>query len=59
MSDLVVGFIGFGLIGGSLAKSLKRADPDIRIMAYMRTRSRLEIAVKEGINVTSFSCVLP
>ncbi len=49
MSDLVVGFIGFGLIGGSLAKSLKRADPDIRIMAYMRTRSKLEQAHRDGI----------
>lgn len=46
---LTVGFIGFGLIGGSIARGLKRADPGIRIMAYMRTRSRLEQARQDGI----------
>ena len=46
---LTAGFIGLGLIGGSLARGLKRARPDIRIMAYMRTRSKLEQAKKDGI----------
>ena len=32
------GFIGLGLIGGSLAKSLKKKDPSCRICAYTRTR---------------------
>ena len=49
MSDSTFGFIGLGLIGGSLAKGIKRARPDIRIMAYMRTRSKLEQAKKDGI----------
>lgn len=49
MEDSVIGFIGLGLIGGSIARGLKRARPDIRIMAYMRTRSRLEQAREEGI----------
>lgn len=43
------GFIGLGLIGGSIARGLKRACKDITIMAYMRTRSRLELAKEEGI----------
>lgn len=47
--DSTIGFIGFGLIGGSIARGLKRSDPDIRIMAYMRTRSKLEQARADGI----------
>ncbi len=49
MSDKVIGFIGLGLIGGSIARGLKRFNPDITIMAYMRTRTKLEQAKKEGI----------
>ena len=37
MADTSIAFIGFGLIGGSIAKGLKRADPNITVMAYMRT----------------------
>ena len=29
-----IGFIGFGLIGGSIAKALKKTSPDISIYAY-------------------------
>ena len=49
MSDKVIGFIGLGLIGGSIAKGIKRACPGIQIMAYMRTRSKLEQAQRDGI----------
>lgn len=49
MTDTVIGFIGLGLIGGSIAKGLKRAWPDIKILAYMRTRSKLELAMQDGI----------
>lgn len=49
MQDSTFGFIGFGLIGGSIAKGIKRARPDARIMAYMRTRSKLEQARRDGI----------
>ena len=44
MSDSTFGFIGLGLIGGSIARGLRRANKDITIMAYMRTRSKLEQA---------------
>lgn len=47
--DCTFGFIGFGLIGGSIARGIKRAMPNARIMAYMRTRSRLEQAQQDGI----------
>ena len=43
------GFIGLGLIGGSIAKGLKAAEPDCRICAYMRSATRLELARSEGI----------
>ena len=48
MSDSTFGFIGLGLIGGSIARGLRRANKDITIMAYMLTRSKLEQAKKEG-----------
>ncbi len=49
MNEKTIGFIGLGLIGGSIARGLKRFDPAIEIMAYMRTRSRLEQARQDGI----------
>lgn len=49
MTDSTICFIGLGLIGGSIARGLKRARPNIRIMAYMRSRDRLEAAKKDGI----------
>ncbi len=49
MADTSIAFIGFGLIGGSIAKGLKRADPNITVMAYMRTTEKLKQAKQEGI----------
>lgn len=49
MTDLKAAFIGLGLIGGSIAKGLKRRDPGITIMAYMRTREKLIQAKRDGI----------
>lgn len=49
MTDSVIGFIGFGLIGGSIAKGIKRVNPNIKIMAYMRTRETLIRAQQDGI----------
>ncbi len=43
-----VGFIGLGLIGGSIAKAIRMYHPQIRILAYMRNRGTLEQAVREG-----------
>ncbi len=47
--DHIFGFIGLGLIGGSIAKGIKRAMPSARIMAYMRTRKKLEQAKADGV----------
>lgn len=49
MTDLTVAFIGLGLIGGSIAKGMKRSAPGTKIMAYMRTRNTLEQAKMDGI----------
>ena len=49
MKDTTFGFIGLGLIGGSIARGIKRACPAARIMAYMRTRAKLEQAKEDGI----------
>lgn len=43
------GFIGLGLIGGSLAKGIKRLHPDDHIMAYDQDRKTLQIALKEQV----------
>lgn len=49
MTDAVFGFIGLGLIGGSLAKGIRRACPDAVLMAFSRTREPLLQAQKDGV----------
>ncbi|MBR5338311.1 MAG: prephenate dehydrogenase/arogenate dehydrogenase family protein [Lachnospiraceae bacterium] len=44
-----IGFIGLGLIGGSLAKTIKRIYPEAEIMASDPDRDNLTLAVNEGI----------
>ena len=36
MKKRTLAIIGVGLIGGSLARSLKKTDPDCRIIAFAR-----------------------
>ncbi|MGI6057177.1 MAG: prephenate dehydrogenase/arogenate dehydrogenase family protein [Bilifractor sp.] len=43
-----IGFIGLGLIGGSLARSIKKFHPDFRVLAYSHTRSTLDQALEAG-----------
>ncbi|MCR5404805.1 MAG: prephenate dehydrogenase [Butyrivibrio sp.] len=43
------GFIGLGLLGGSIAKAIKKADPDSYIMAYAPHRETVDTAQSEGI----------
>lgn len=63
MSDTVCGFLGLGLIGGSIAKALKKQIPGIRIIAYDTNEETLKKAYEEktadtvtsGID-SSFAC---
>lgn len=49
MSQLTCGFIGLGLIGGSIAKALKQSVPGVRIVAYDLNRESLDLALKQHI----------
>lgn len=44
-----IGFVGFGLIGGSIAKAIKSAHPDCYIIVTSRTLSSIEPARQDGI----------
>lgn len=48
MKPLCVGFIGLGLIGGSIAKAIRKFHPDTVILAYDIEHSSLLLAQKEG-----------
>ena len=43
------GFVGLGLIGGSIAKAIRRAQPDARIIAYNPSADTLRLALSEGV----------
>lgn len=49
MDSLTYGFIGLGLIGGSIAKAIKNADNNSRIMAYTPHKETVDKAHDEGI----------
>ena len=53
MKDFKIGFIGFGLIGGSIARALKEVNQDFYITAYQyrkdQTNSDLEAALNDGV----------
>ena len=44
-----IGFIGLGLIGGSIARALRKFHPDYELMAYVRSQSTLEEALSAGV----------
>ena len=49
MTKHKIGFIGLGLIGGSIAKAIRRYCPDYEIIAYDKNREALALATKEGV----------
>lgn len=49
MSQLTCGFIGLGLIGGSIARALKRSVPNVRIIAYDLNTASLKLALAQHI----------
>lgn len=48
MASAKIGFIGLGLIGGSIAKAIRRYYPDHQIIAFDKNRETLALAVQEG-----------
>lgn len=49
MEQLKIGFIGLGLIGGSIAKAIRKFHPDYILYAYAPSASTLDMAIKDGI----------
>ncbi len=48
MNTLTCGFIGLGLIGGSIARAVRAAYPKARLIAYdIREHQHASIAVKQ------------
>lgn len=48
-----IGFIGLGLIGGSIAKSIRRIFPDYTIIAFDVDRNALQTALRDGTVTTA------
>lgn len=49
MKENTYGFVGLGLLGGSIAKAIKKAIPDSYIMAYAPHYSTVDAAAKDGV----------
>ena len=49
MKQKKIGFIGLGLIGGSIAKAIRRYYPDYEIVAFDKNRETLALATQESI----------
>lgn len=54
-TDFTCGFIGLGLIGGSIARALREYHPACRIMAYDTDQNMLKLAETDGIINLSLS----
>ncbi len=48
-SNFTIGFIGLGLIGGSIAKGIKRVFPNYKIIGFDEDRETLKTALQERI----------
>ena len=44
-----IGFIGLGLIGGSIAKAIRQYFPDCEIVAFDKDKGTLALATQESI----------
>ena len=49
-NDSTIGFLGLGLIGGSIARAIRSRHPETHIMVYTRRKNpALEEGMREGI----------
>ena len=44
-----IGFIGLGLIGGSIAKAIRQYYPDYEIVAFDKNKESLALATQEAM----------
>ncbi len=49
MNDITAGFIGFGLIGGSIARVLKEINPNNTLIAYNYNKNKIGNGLKEAL----------
>lgn len=49
MPSFICGFIGLGLIGGSIAKAIHAKIPETRLIAYDTDAAALKLATQEGV----------
>ncbi len=56
MNETIVGFIGFGLIGGSIARRLKELNPKNKLIAYNHKIDSISSSLEEALhdNVLDF-----
>ncbi len=57
MTSEKIGFIGLGLIGGSVAKAIRKYYPTYELIAFDKSRETLALAVQEGIIHTACSSI--
>ena len=57
MNTTKIGFIGLGLIGGSIAKAIRQYYPDYEIHAFDKNKETLALAVQEGTIHTACSSI--
>lgn len=57
MASTKIGFIGLGLIGGSVAKAIRKYYPDYELIAFDKSRETLALAVQEGTIDTACSSI--
>ena len=57
MTSTKIRFIGLGLIGGSVAKAIRKYYPDHELIAFDKSRETLALAVQEGTIHTACSSI--
>ena len=57
MKITAIGFIGLGLIGGSIARGLRKIHPEYRMIATSHTSATLEEALCAGVIDEAVPCL--
>lgn len=57
MNITKIGFIGLGLIGGSIAKAIRQYYPEYELLAFDKNKETLALAVQEGVIHTACTSI--